>query len=73
MTENQLNKIKRIAKSLDSNLECCDVTHVRRDDGKAEDIVVIVHKAGSLPHESDPVGKFHITPQGLTSSYGSWT
>lgn len=26
MTENQLNKVKRIANSLDSNLECCDVT-----------------------------------------------
>lgn len=73
MTENQLHKIKRIAKSLDSDLEYCDVSHVERSDGKAADVVVVVHKTGSLPHESDPIGKFNITSQGVISSFGNWS
>ena len=72
MTEIQLNRIKKIAHALDSNLDCCDVSHIRREDGKAADVMVIVNKAGTPAHESKPVGKYQITPQGTISSYGEW-
>ena len=72
MTEIQLNRIKKIASVLDSDLSSCDVSHIKREDGKAEDVMVIVNKLGTPAYESKPVGKYQITPQGAISSYGEW-
>jgi hypothetical protein len=73
MTEIQLEKIKRIAHALDSDLDYCDVSHIGRwEDKVARDVMVVISPAGTPAHETKPIGKFQITSQGVISSYGEW-
>jgi hypothetical protein len=63
MTETQLDKIKKIAHALDSELEYCDITHLNND-GKAGDVSVLIHAAGTPISESNPMGSFRVTSDG---------
>ena len=65
MTEIQLEKIKKVAHALDSDLDYCDVSHIGRwEDGVARDVMVIVSPKGTPAYESKPMATFRITSDG---------